>query len=254
MDRRKELTELYLKNSKHSGYQILSSNLQKVININDFKIKSTYEKERLEYILKKVNLKDKKILDIGGNSGYFTFEAINIGAKNVVYYEGNKNHADFVKIAAEEIGLEDKIKIVNEFYSFDDINKHEKYDVVFLLNVIHHLGDDYGDKKLSLNEAKINMIKQSNSMAEKTKILVLQMGFNWHGDISKCLFENGTKREMNEFISNNIKEKWIIDYIGIAEEVNGNIEYCDIDNKNIERNNELGEFLNRPIYILRSLM
>ena len=64
MDRRKELTELYLKNSKHSGYQILSSNLQKVININDFKIKSTYEKERLEYILKKVNLKDKKILGL----------------------------------------------------------------------------------------------------------------------------------------------------------------------------------------------
>lgn len=254
MNRRTELMDLYLKNSKHSSYQILASNLQNIINIDKFTIKSTYEKERLEYILKKIDLKDKNILDIGGNSGYFTFEALNLGAKNVVYYEGNTEHSNFVKIAARETNLEDKIKVVNKFYLFDNINKKEKYDIVFLLNVIHHLGDDYGDKKLSLDEAKINMINQINNMAEKTKILILQMGFNWHGDVNKCLFKDGTKREMNEFISSNIKEKWIIEDIGIAEEINGNIQYCDINNRNIERNNKLGEFLNRPIYILKSLI
>lgn len=32
----------------------------------------------------------KSVLDIGGNSGFFTFELIEKGAKKIHYYEGNK--------------------------------------------------------------------------------------------------------------------------------------------------------------------
>ena len=85
------------------------------------------------------------------------------------------------------------------------ILEKKSYDVVFLMNVLHHIGDDYGDSAITLKEAKENIIFQLNGMAEKTKYMVFQMGFNWKGNRDKGLFENGTKEEMVEFIKEGTK-------------------------------------------------
>lgn len=69
-----KLIELYNESSKHSGYQILASNLEEIIDKSKLKISSRYERERLNYIISKIDLKGKRILDIGGNTGFFTFE------------------------------------------------------------------------------------------------------------------------------------------------------------------------------------
>ena len=129
-----------------------------------------------------------------------------------------------------------------------------KYDLVLLLNVLHHVGDDYGDKELLMGKAKENIIKQLNSLAKIAGTLVFQMGFNWKGNIQQCLFENGTKEEMISFIKEGTKDYWRILKIGIAELKNGTIEYCDLSKENICRWDHLGEFLNRPIFIMESLI
>ncbi|SHK51979.1 class I SAM-dependent methyltransferase [Desulforamulus aeronauticus] len=247
---RKQLIDLYMKSSKHSNYQILASNFQKLFNNESLIIDSRYEQERLDYILSKTKIKDKRILDIGGNSGYFTFEAINNGAKEVDYYDGNKWHAKFVELGTKIFGLGNKINVYNKYYVYG--NKDKKYDVVFFLNVLHHLGDDYGDKSLSLEKAKQFMIQQLNNLAQITDILILQMGFNWCGNRKCCLFKKGTKGEMLNYIKENTSKKWILLDVGIAEEDNGKIQYNNVNMENIERNDKLGEFLNRPIIILKS--
>jgi SAM-dependent methyltransferase len=249
-----KLKAMYFHKSKHSNYQVLTKKLREKIGNIDYNVKNTYEYERLEYILENLDVKNTSILDIGGNSGFFTFEMIDNGAKFVHYYEGNKIHAEFVKLASEVLNVDDKIKINNKYFSFDEKDKLQEnnYDIVFLLNVLHHIGDDYGDVGISKDIAKKAIISQLNSLSKITDILIFQLGFNWKGDRNIGLFENGTKKELIDYIVNGTKDNWEISQIGIAQLVQQKIKYYDLSDNNIERNDKLGEFLNRPIFIMKS--
>ncbi len=246
-----ELKTLYSQSSKHSNYQILSKRLSLIIGNNKIKIKSRYEVERLKYILKYLNVNKKTIADIGGNTGFFSFELIDSGAEKIYYYEGNKTHADFVSLAANVLNIENKIEVANKYFSFENDIINKEYDIILLLNVLHHVGDDFGNEGISIEMAKQNIIKQLNSLADKTSILIFQLGFNWKGNRNLGLFKEGTKKEMIDFISEGVKNYWTITKIGIAEPVKEGIEYFDINDKNVIRNDQLGEFLNRPIFILK---
>jgi len=253
-DKLNKLRSLYSEVSKHSNYQILPNSLLSIMESNDMEIDSRYESERLKYILKSINVSDRSILDVGGNTGFFTFELIAKGAKTIHYYEGNAQHAEFVSMAAEALKLKDKIIITNEYLSFDKKQLNKKFDIVLLLNVLHHYGDDYGNNHISIEEAREEILQQLNSLSATTKYLVLQLGFNWKGNRDCCLFEHGTKLEVIEYISNGIQDHWEIEVIGIAEKSNNLLQYVELNDQNKKRNDSLGEFLNRPIIILKSLV
>jgi SAM-dependent methyltransferase len=247
-----KLKELYSRRSKHSNYQTLPKRLAEIIG-DDIEIKTRYETERLAYILENIDVKNKSMLDIGGNTGYFTFEMLERGARSVHYYEGDKTHAEFVKIASKHLDMKDKLKITDEYFSFINTDYKDKYDIILLLNVLHHIGDDYGDKTTSIEKAKKTIIEQLNSLAELGETIVFQLGFNWKGNREICLFEGGTKTELIDFIKDGTERHWEICKIGIAESQEGGIKYCDANLENMRRLDSLGEFLNRPIIIMRSL-
>jgi len=244
-----KLKEMYANTSKHSNYQILASELQKHLTNDEIDVKSRNENIRLDYFLKNVDIKDKNILDIGGNTGFFTFEFLKNGASSLEYYEGNEEHAKFVQLASEVLGYTDILSVHNKYYNFD---QEKKYDVILLLNVLHHLGDDFGDDKASKEKALETIIEHMKTMAKQTNILVFQLGFNWKGDRNLPLFENGTKKELIDFITSNLSNEFEILNIGVAEEVNDKIIYTNLNDKNIQRVDSLGEFLNRPIFIMKS--
>ncbi len=244
------LEKLYQETSKHSNYQVLPAALEKLLPKRNLKIRSRYEKERLNFIAKTIEFKNKKVLDVGGNTGFFTFESLALGASETEYIEGNKNHSDFVQLASELTNS--KIKINNKYLEFREEEFDSKFDIIFLLNVIHHLGDDFAQTTKDINTAKQKMINAINFFNTRTEYLILQMGYCWKGDISQLLFKNGTKKEMIEFIKDAIKDKWELFSIGIAEKKEFGINYTNVNNDNINRMDELGEFLNRPIFILKS--
>lgn len=250
MSKIEQLKEMYKAQSKHSNYQILPNMLREIVNQDNLKIHSRHEQERLKYILDNVDLTNKKILDVGGNSGYFTFEALSHKAKSVDYFEGNFEHSEFVKLSSEILNLQKVIKIKNEYFDF---NSAENYDVGFILNVLHHIGDDFGDMQISKKNALEKISKILNGIAEYVDILVFQLGFNWKGDRNLPLFENGTKQEMINFVNDSIKNKFKIINIGVAVSTSMGTCYENINEKNIERNDSLGEFLNRPIFILKRI-
>ena len=177
---------MYSNVSKHSNYQILASDLEKYLIDRDIIINSRNEKERLDYFLKNVNIKNKQILDIGGNTGYFTFEFLKRGVRSVDYYEGNIEHAKFVELASNILGYDKKLFIFPEYYEF---NKKKKYDIVLLLNVLHHLGDDFGNHKLARIEVLDNIIKILKELSYIADTLIFQLGFNWKGNINNPFFK-----------------------------------------------------------------
>lgn len=247
----KELIELYKKTSKHSNYQVLPSSLKNIIEGSIIQPSiSRYENERLDFLKKHLSFKNKKVLDVGGNTGFFSFEAIEAGADQVTLIEGNSAHETFVKKAAQIIN--NKINTHNLYLDFKTSIPGEPFDITLLFNVIHHLGDDFGDKTIALEQAKHEMQSAINFFSDKTDILVLQMGFCWKGDRDLLLFENGTKQEMIDFVTNAIKDKWEIQTIGIAQEIDGKTIFNELSEENIKRYDSLGEFRNRPIFILKS--
>nr|WP_288834193.1 methyltransferase domain-containing protein [uncultured Flavobacterium sp.] len=246
-----KLKKLYQNTSKHSNYQTIHDSLKKYLDTNELTIHSRFEAERMSFVNNYLDFKDKKVVDVGGNTGYFSFESIAKGAREVVYIEGNKEHAQFVKYVSDDLKL--NVKTHNEYLDFDKNHTSLHHtDIVLLFNVIHHLGDDFGDKNLSMQKAKERMIDSINYFHNKTEFLVLQMGFCWKGDRNLLLFENGIKKEMIDFIRNSTKDNWEIQTIGIAEDHNGKTVYNVVNDINIERNDALGEFRNRPIFILKS--
>ncbi len=247
-----QLKDLYLLTSKHSHYQRMPQFLEGSIDPAALgKQWNRYEKERMSYFTGKIDFKGKKVADIGANTGYFTFEAIERGAGQVVSYEGNPTHADFLRIAAKEFGK--NILVRGEMLDFQTKLQDGPFDIVLLLNVLHHVGDDFGDTLNYVSEAKAKIIENLNWFATQTGFMVFQIGFSWMTDYSKPLFPNGTKGEMIEMISTGIKGHWEIVEIGIAQQDQTGTRYVPVDARNIERDDTLGEFRNRPVFILKSL-
>jgi SAM-dependent methyltransferase len=247
-----KLRQLYANTSKHSNYQILAKDLKSLIPNNDVIVRSRFEEERLKYMLSLMQFEGKKILDIGGNTGFFSFELIKKGALSVVYYEGNKAHAEFVKEASALLKYDDKIAVFDRYLSFESELENESFDIVLLLNVLHHVGDDFGDKSLSIDRAKEAILNTLNYLAYKTKYLFFQLGFCWRGDREKLLFKDGTKKEMIDFVVNGTNHNWEIVDIAVPELIDGQISYTSLNDRNIVRNDSLGEFLNRPIFALKT--
>jgi len=247
------LREIYKIRSKHSLYQSLPDCLSFVLSDEIKPDQERKEKARMSYIMDRISLEDKNVLDIGGNTGYFTFESVRFGATYVHYYEGNKVHAEFVGLASKQLNFSKKIKISNEYFPFEDVKKEKFFDVCFCLNVVHHIGDDFGDYSLNnIDKAKSKIIDNINSLTRTSRIIVLQIGFNWKGDVNLPLFPNGEKLEMVNFLCNGIKEYFDVLHCGIAVRNNGGISYSDLSNQNSKRDDSLGEFFNRPIFILES--
>ena len=246
-----DLVELYNTASKHSNYQTLARPLQAYLQQDNFKITSRYEIERLNYILANCPVSNKIVADIGGNTGFFTLESAVHGASFVSYFEGNKAHAEFVRESVKVLHLEKVIAVSTDYLNFrDDFSC--QVDVCFLLNVLHHIGDDYGDSAILRNEAKKEILNSLSYMSRKAKVLIFQLGFNWKGDRNSGLFEHGTKAELIEFIRNGTMNDWEMLNIGIAQKSKDDIEYMELNEINILRDDSLGEFLNRPLFIMQS--
>lgn len=249
---REELKQLYINKSKHSNYQKLPEILENLIDEKELNINSRYESERLYYILSKIDFSDKTIMDIGGNTGYFTFELLKYNPLEVRYFEGNVEHYQFVKNAVSFLQLENKVQCYNGYLNFNESDEIVKFsNIGILLNVLHHIGDDYGDKYLSITTAKEKIIESLNFMSTKCETLIFQLGFCWKGNKDLLLFENGTKVELIDFIESGIKENWEVIHIGIPQLIEDKVIYLDKNDINLKRNNSLGEFLNRPLFILK---
>lgn len=240
-----EIKKLYDIVSKHSHYQLLPKSVENIVGEVQRSI-NRFENERFEYITQNVNLQNLYVLDIGANTGFFSISSIEHGAKEIIAYEGNQIHSSFLSLVSNHLNL--NIKTVSEYYYNND-NLDKNFDLIFLLNVVHHVGDDFQKGDMDILSAKNKMIEMINQLSKNTRYLVFQMGYCWKGNTELLLFENGTKSEMIDFISSNTSDFWDILKIGVLTK---DLKYQDINDENSKKFKELGEFGNRPLFILQS--
>lgn len=246
--RRARLRRLYEQSSKHSGYQSLAPSLTAILGASAIDAADKYENERLAFIQSHVSFENKRVVDVGGNTGFFALTAAET-ASRVDYFEGNADHAAFVDEAVSALGLGERVNVHASYLEFDDLPE-TRYDVMLLLNVLHHVGDDFGDGGLSLEQAHDQIIRDLRAALQIAEVIVFQLGFNWQGNVAQPLFAGGTKAEMISFIKSGINDLASLTAIGIATGTRSKAVYEPVDDANLARRDDLGEFLNRPIFIL----
>ena len=246
-----KLIELYQRASKHSHYQLLARSVRSIIDQTSLKVSSRFEEERLGYIASRCRFDAQIVSDVGGNTGFFSFESAALGAARVLYFDGNRAHAEFVAEASHVLGVGDVITVSDHYLNFRN-DFPGQVDLCFLLNVLHHVGDDFGDATMTVDEARSQILTSLAYLSRFAKVLVFQLGYNWKGDRNRPLFPGGTKAEQIDFVRRGTADDWHVAHIGIAARVDGKVVYQDLSEENIERDDRLGEFLNRPLFILES--
>lgn len=247
-----ELSRLYMQTAKHSSYQVLPRKLREAIDFKPQKTLNHYELERLEFLKNHLDVRGKSLLDIGGNTGFFSFELLEQGASQIEIYEGNPAYCEFACIAARALGVQDKVKIHPRYIQFDSDVAGLKADVLLLLNVLHHIGDDFGNADLNISSSLDKIAQILRSLSPCAGYLVFQIGFCWHGNRSTVLFQEGTKKQIIDFVNASTEGHWDIEHIGIAWPTDHGIEYQYPNEVNMVRRDDLKEFLNRPLLILKS--
>lgn len=89
---------------------------------------------RVEQILG-TRVQGKTLLDVGTNYGLFPFNAIQRGAKRAVGLEPEEGR---YKIAREIAGLHGDTYEINQGFA-DELRTNEMFDIVSVLNVLHHV-------------------------------------------------------------------------------------------------------------------
>lgn len=209
---------------------------------------NTYDDERAKFIFNNLDFNNLKVLDIGANIGYFTFSSIFAGASKVTAIESDKIDSKLIELEAKLLEIDNTIDVIDTPFDFS-IKQTKEYDVILCLNVLHHVGRYFDSADLNFKDSKNRIIEYLNLLSFSTKYCWFQVGFNWKGDEKSPLFENGLKDEVIDFINKNISTYWEVKKIAILDDKT--LEY-DSKNPKMERINKLGEFGNRPLFLLKS--
>lgn len=215
----------------------------------------TLDKQRAAFMFEHHDVRGQRVLDIGANQGYLTVEAALRGARRVDAFESNDVDGMFLSQAARWLPGLESVTAYPVNYDFNQANP-DRWDCVICLNVLHHIGRYFDTHVHDLTEAKALLGQHLQRLLSPGACVWLQLGYNWQGNTERPLFENGTKREMTGFLADLIKPYARLAVIGIYNprtQSYKRVREGDQDQSLWQRFDSLGEFGNRPLYLIQSL-
>lgn len=114
------------------------------------KMPNKYRLPTLEAVLERVDIKGKRVFDVGCRDGWISLCLWEAGADEVVAFDRLQNYTRAVELmAGRRIGRRDGGRVVTKCLTIQEfLQKDEsRFDVVLLLNILHHLlvqGKDEG--------------------------------------------------------------------------------------------------------------
>jgi SAM-dependent methyltransferase len=115
-------------------------------------------KFEMKSLFKGVNFKNKKVLDIGGGVGLYSFYAASMGAEKILCLEPEAQGSSS-KMIKKFTNLKNQLKMINVFLEpikFQSFNSNgETFDIIILHNSINHLDET----------ACINLLENKNAVS-----------------------------------------------------------------------------------------
>ena len=142
-------------------------------------------------VLRKYNLKNKKVLDIGCRDGLFSFEAEKLGAKSILGID-NDLSLGATKFLIPFFKSKVKMKKINLY----DLTKHKKkYDLIIFYGVLYHLRYPIWALKIikdRLNKNGVLLIETALYILGDKKVPLLYCPFDNNNpyDKTSCTFFN----------------------------------------------------------------
>lgn len=173
-----------LSQSKHGLYQMLPPTLiKKMPELEKFSFSRRLDDKRYEWFSEKLDFDGKRVMDIGGNIGYFSFRLASEKNAHLTIYEPQEQHIKAIESIKPIIDMPDeKVKCVNQGVGLDDIKTLPEQDIILLFNVLQHAGEDYDKKYVpDISHWRDYTISYLQALRSKTKNMVFQMGYTWLG-------------------------------------------------------------------------
>lgn len=177
--RKKDIGRITKKDTLYQGFRFANNVQLKGYSSN----KAIFDSYRKLPFMPFRKLENGRVLDIGCNQGFFTFQALMHGASEIVAVEYDKQHLDFAKKMNKLVFKSDKITFIeSDANTYLDNYKGPKFDVIIMLSVLHQMyphmkdSDKFLSKIASLTdyfafENPTNHPKMKISNEEVSKIL-----------------------------------------------------------------------------------
>lgn len=140
------------------------------------------DRSRLAYLRTCVDFKGLRIVDIGANTGFFSLTLAHDDGASVTAVEPDPANRDFLKAVGQHYGLQ-HLNVSDAPVTLDTVGNLPQSDLVLLLNVLHHAGDDF-DRAYVPEAAALQayMTDYLGRLAKTTRAMIFQLGYNWCGN------------------------------------------------------------------------
>lgn len=229
-DLRERLHALYHDASKHSVYQSVPAFMAHPLGYQE-EIHSLWrcDTPRYDYIAERLQVPvDARIADIGANTGFFSLNLAHHRPDcSLVAYEGNPQHAEFIRLSAKAFRL--KVEVRSELCDLSGLAHLPTYHAIFLLNVLHHAGFDFDRQVPDNNEAFTDhAINYLRALRRCTPELIFQIGSNRGGDKSRSVVSRDDDFARLVWTARVLDQAgWTIRHLGYADLVDGSVRFKD---------------------------
>jgi hypothetical protein len=174
------------------------------------------DSSRYSWIVSNLDTNNLNTIDIGANLGYFSIRLASEANANVHAYEALKEYAKSIELFSKVCDIEDKLKVTQQSLNLNDITNLKNVDLTLHLNVLHHAGVFFDNKKVKTTsdwyDYSVEHLRLMSAISEK---LVIQIGNMWNDQV---LFDS--KYSIDYICDLLDKGNWDVKKIGIITNFN----------------------------------
>jgi len=124
------------------------------------------------------SIKGKSVLDIGCSLGFFCQEAVRQGASRVIGVDADDERLRKAALIADCVGMARNIEFRQLDINTEDLT--EQYDIILLLNVLHHIRNPIAvlDKLIAHTKQRL-ILEVVSPSSPKLKNTLKSMGYSW---------------------------------------------------------------------------